>query len=136
MCVKDKYGYINKKGAFVIEPQYEYADRFEEGVAFVRAKDGYAMIDTSGKVVRNVNMPDVMIEGSYSEGLCAVGKYRNEKVQLGPIDYGFMDMAGNLVTDCIYEAVTPYKNGIAEVRLSNGKIGYIDKTGKYVWDPK
>jgi hypothetical protein len=33
----NKWGYIDKTGAFIIRPQYEFADRFSEGLAPVVA---------------------------------------------------------------------------------------------------
>jgi hypothetical protein len=137
---EDKYGYINKKGEYVIEPQYQYADRFIDGLAFVITDGGsFAMIDTAGKVARKMEHPAVTIEGSFSEGFCAVKKYRPEKYDrgtLGAYDIGFMDTTGAIVIDCIYREVTPFNSGIAQVRLWDGKIGYIDRTGKYIWEPK
>ncbi len=45
-----KVGYINVQGEIVIEPQFEYAGKFSEGLAVVKAGDKYGYIDTNGYV--------------------------------------------------------------------------------------
>ncbi len=53
-----KYGFMNTKGSWVIDPYYEYAEPFSEGLAVVAELNKetfsdyrYAMLDTDGKVV-------------------------------------------------------------------------------------
>ena len=41
----DKYGYINKKGDYVINPQFDAADSFSEGLAAVEDDDEYGYIN-------------------------------------------------------------------------------------------
>ncbi|WP_457565267.1 WG repeat-containing protein [Caldithrix abyssi] len=43
-----------------------------------------------------------------------------------------MDRAGTQAISQTFEACSPFRNGLALVRL-NGKVAYIDKTGKLVW---
>lgn len=46
IITKKKYGYIDKSGALIIEPKFDYADDFDDGVAqagiavYVRKSDG------------------------------------------------------------------------------------------------
>ena len=44
-------GYINKKGDFVIAPQYKSASAFFCGVAIVEKDDKYGAINKNGKVI-------------------------------------------------------------------------------------
>ena len=48
-----KWGYIDKSGKFVIDPQFDYAEGFSEGLAAVRSGDEktgkWGFIDRSGK---------------------------------------------------------------------------------------
>ena len=46
-----KEGYINKKGKWVIEPQFNEAGDFSEGLASVKKGKKYIFIDKSGKRV-------------------------------------------------------------------------------------
>lgn len=47
----NKYGYINKKGKYVIEPKYELAYPFSEGLALVKLDGKYGFIDEFGQLV-------------------------------------------------------------------------------------
>ncbi len=47
----DFFGFINKKGKWVIPARYEAAGRFSEGLAAVKVKGKWGYINTSGKLV-------------------------------------------------------------------------------------
>ncbi len=44
-----KFGYINKSGKIIINPQFDYAYNFEEGFAIVMINQKLGFIDKSGK---------------------------------------------------------------------------------------
>lgn len=47
-----RYGYVDSMtGKFVIEPQYEEAYRFSDGIAVVKKNDRYGAIDSEGNIV-------------------------------------------------------------------------------------
>jgi hypothetical protein len=52
-CVKNggKYGYIDKNGNWMIQPQFESARVFSEGLAAVRIQELEGYIDRSGNIV-------------------------------------------------------------------------------------
>ncbi len=53
-AVKDdskKWGYVDKKNVWVIQPIYHYADPFENGKAFVKLKNGYIWINRNGEEI-------------------------------------------------------------------------------------
>lgn len=133
------WGYIDKTGKVAIAPQYRSAGEFGEGLACVYTKEMQPIIiDASGREVCALQIP-VDTFRSFSEGLCAVGRlkkvFENSNYEDDGYDWGFIDTTGKLVIDFKYDMVTPFKNGITQVLL-DGKIGYIDKTGKYIWEPK
>ena len=126
-----KKGYIDTTGKIVIEPKFESSSKFLDGLAgfmVVGRKFGY--IDKSGKVVINPIYDDVK---PFSEGMAAVkvnGKY------------GFIDKTGRMVIEPAYKFVRSiykdgrsFSNGLAVVEDNDGAIGYIDKSGNYVWKP-
>ncbi len=139
MTEKDKWGYINQQGQLVIPAKYKRAFDFGEGVACVRTTDDIrVIIDRQANVLTSVSAAFDTAQ-SFSDGLCAVGRDKEETVSFNYVeetyDWGFIDTTGKLVIDFQYDLVTPFKNGIAQV-LVDGKIGYIDKTGKYIWEPQ
>ena len=68
VVVNDRWGFINKSGETVINPQFDKADVFAEGLAPVRmGRWGY--VDASGKVVINPQFDKADV---FSDGLAAV----------------------------------------------------------------
>lgn len=52
MSVQSRFGYADREGSIVIEPQYRIADSFSQGLAAVsRNRDGYGYINMKGEVV-------------------------------------------------------------------------------------
>ena len=80
VMVDDKYGFINKKGQSVINPQFDWAAGFSEGlcgVAVGESGDSFkcGFIDKKGQFVIN---PQFDGYAFFSEGLCEVtvdGRY-------------------------------------------------------------
>ena len=48
--------------------------------------------------------------------------------------WGFIDVTGRLVIEPRFDSAWQFGDGVAKVKV-NGKRGYIDKTGKYIWKP-
>jgi uncharacterized caspase-like protein len=116
-----KYGYKNKaNGTIVVEPKYDAAYSFNEGLANVRlnGKEGY--INQRGEVVIPLIYDDVQV--SFSEGLAKVS--RGGK-------WGFIDKNNNEVIQIKYDEAWWYYGGKAKVKL-HGKVGFIDKAEKVV----
>lgn len=97
-----KYGYYQLKGKTRIEPQYEEADDFSEGLAAVCMKD-----EGEWKVVNGVP----------------------ERVRY--IEWGYIDKTGKMAFDEKYRNAEPFYEGLARVRTEDG-YGYIDKKGDVV----
>jgi hypothetical protein len=126
-----KWGFINSKGNVVIQPQFERAFFFSEGLAAVcieNDKCGY--IDETGKFVIN---PQFRAALRFAEGLAAV------EVE-GKI--GYIDKTGKLVINPQFDAVHSdgfglhtFSEGLARVKVGD-KFGFIDKTGKIVINPQ
>jgi hypothetical protein len=65
-----KWGYIDKSGKIVIEPQFDWALHFTEGLAAVKVKGKYGFLDQTGKMVIQ---PQYHEARNLSEGLAPVG---------------------------------------------------------------
>jgi len=128
----DKWGYINKKGEVVIQPQFEghlgtSIGFFSESLAVAcieSQKLGY--IDKTGKFTINPQFDAGGMLGSFSEGLAVV--------RVGD-KHGFIDKAGIIVINPQFDGAGSFNEGLATVGVG-GKTGFIDKEGKLVVNPQ
>lgn len=65
----EKFGYINKKSAFIIEPNYQTTDHFAEGMARVGIKGKQGFINQTGRLVVPARFSHV---DSFANGLARV----------------------------------------------------------------
>ena len=101
-----KWGYIDRSGKIIIPPQFDYAWFFSEGLAPVKIGRKWGYIDKSGKIVIE---PRFDWAESFSEGLAGV---------------------------CIGNCLPAIERGYMKFRgVYLGYWGYIDKSGKYIWEP-
>lgn len=142
---EQEFGYIDERGHFVVNPQYDSAYAFSEGLAAVCVGDcGYVslaprkwgFIDKQGNVVIPLQFAKVY---GFNEGLAAacVGKCSGEGDKWEG-KWGFIDKSGKFVIAPQFDDVGNFTSGIASASLgkgSNSKQGWIDKTGKFIWNP-
>ncbi|WP_170880351.1 WG repeat-containing protein [Paenibacillus odorifer] len=144
--------------AYAIEPQYDYASDFHEGLAGVERDGKWGFIDKTGK---EVIAPQYDYARSFNEGLADVrkdGKYgfidkTGKEVIVPKYDnvhsfseglatvikggkYGFIDKTGREVIASQYYEADNFSEGLARIETEDGKHGFIDKTGKEVIAPK
>jgi hypothetical protein len=155
-----KWGYQDLTGATVIEPKYDWATSFSEGMAMVRLKrKRYGFINTSGAEV----VPAIYHDADrFSEGLACVKlhdkhgyidrtgkviiplKYTNKSMFMCGASFseglasvqqkgkfGYIDSTGQTVVPFTYHSASRFREGLASVSLE-GKWGFIDKTGKTI----
>lgn len=113
-CRKGKWGYKDWKGNVVIQPSYEEAFSFSEGLAGVEKNGLIGYISDKENLVINYIYD---CGTSFKEGLAAVSK--GEKS-------GYIDKKGNVVIDFIYDVATPFDNGRAIVRADE-RWGVLDR---------
>jgi hypothetical protein len=106
---------------YAIEPQYDQAGDFHEGLAAVWKDNSRGYIDTTGKMVIELGTEFNTLR-DFCDGLAAVRK--------GEL-WGFIDKKGNIIVEPQYNKVQDFSEGLAAVG-KNGKYGYIDRTGKTV----
>lgn len=117
------WGYINHEGKYLINPQFQFASIFKEGLALVLSSDNkFGFINEDGKYVINPIYSDAL---SFSEELALVGK-KDSQLE-------FIDNQGKTVITISpeIETASSFSEGLALV-YSNGLYGYVDKTGKLV----
>ncbi|MCL1854665.1 MAG: WG repeat-containing protein [Clostridia bacterium] len=92
---KSLYGFIDRTGSVIIEPEWDYAAPFSEGLAFVTKDEGKGdkrgFIDRAGNVVSEPQWDEA---DSFSNGLARVKKDGK---------WGFIDREGNVVIEPQWE---------------------------------
>jgi hypothetical protein len=141
----DKYGLMNTMGELLNDVRYNAINGFSEG--FTAANDGgkqsgsgwfksfeggWGFLDEKGQVAVAMQFDNVTY---FSDGLAAAKKDGK---------WGYIDNKGNwIIQPSFADTPGPFQNGIAKIEIKEGehwdspsKLGYIDKTGKYIWTPR
>jgi hypothetical protein len=141
--VNRKYGYVDRAGKIVIEPQYEWAGEFSEGLGLVSiGKNKWLYIDKIGKIICIPEYDSTWTEGNYivpgnfSEGFASIcvpeiGRWafidKKGKMAINSMNYYTDRHKGNLADD--------FSEGLAA--FFNGKNwGYTDKQGSWIIPPR
>ncbi len=120
--VKDRYGNI------IVKPVYDEIKLLPGGMIMVRSGSYYSgifgLLDSSGQIL----LPQVYhrIYDFDENGLAFI---------LDDSGYGVIDMTGEFVVPCQYNAARFFSEGFAAIS-KNGKWGYIDTSGQEVIDLK
>ncbi|MDF2904719.1 MAG: repeat-containing protein [Herbinix sp.] len=121
---EEKYGYIDKSGTFVINPVYDYAEPYTDGMAIVRSVGNYKVIDKTGAIIFENNDNIIL---PYHNGMAAFMNIKEDTLL-----YGYIDTKGTVIIEPSFTFADNFnEDGQAYVALPGGK-GYqlIDKTGK------
>jgi hypothetical protein len=134
IIVRDKWGFKDRAGNEVVEPQYQLVRPFFDGIAAVQ-KDGlWGFIDKKGREIVALQYDAV---GNFHEGLAFVSVKSKEN----PMKrlYGFIDKTGSEIVPLKYDKVGDFNSeGTARVSIASGNsakpflIGFIDKTGREI----
>lgn len=120
----DATGYINAGGDVIIQPQFQIASVFSEGLACACEGGLFGYIDKHGEWVIP---PRFQYANDFSDGLAGV--------RFGDNGWGFIDRAGKEVIPGKFAWVYgSFRHGVAEVAF-DGKRGYINKKGEWIWKP-
>lgn len=88
--VGTKWGYIDKTGKLAIPPRFDDADDFDETLAMIVIGDKFGFINKTGKLVLPARYD---YAEPYSRRYARVGN--------APWDFGYIDVAGNVIWDPI-----------------------------------
>lgn len=120
-CRQGKWGYKDWKGNVLIQPVYENAYSFHDGMACVEKDGMLGFINRQNELVIDYKYDSAT---SFSEGLAAVSA--GEKS-------GYIDKEGNEVLPMEFDVATGFEDGKAIVR-QDGRWGVLDReTLKVLW---
>ena len=119
--IGDKEGYIDKKGDWVIEPKYDAAYCFQDGIAVVGVNNKYGLIDKKGNWIVEPKFKELEF---FSKGL-APAQDQNDK-------WGYINRKGEWAVPPTFEAelttdINIFTEGVAGVSLleENDSYGFI-----------
>ncbi|MBP0028324.1 WG repeat-containing protein [Roseofilum sp. Guam] len=103
------YGFVNRTGAYVIDPQPDEVSSFSEGRAWIvqkidPGKPRYGFIDKNGKIVIEPVYEEVQ---AFSEGLAAV--------KMNGL-WGYIDLSGTMVIAPQFQQAQRFSEGLAGVQ--------------------
>lgn len=106
------YGFVDKTGKYVLEPQFVSAKWFENGLAavsqIVDGKELYGCINQKGELVIDYQFEAL---STFTENGLAAAEQEGK--------WGFVDKSGNWIVEPIYKSVRNYSNGYAIVEVEN-----------------
>lgn len=119
--VNNQYGFINRDGRMIIEPSFQSAFAFSDGLAAVRLSNRWHYIDTEG---------EIRIDGKgtfqeirpFNEGLAPI-RMQNR--------WGYINTRGEIVINPMFRSVTKFSEKRAFVRSLNFQNWfYINNLGE------
>jgi len=117
------YNFKDRDGKLLCDRGFENPDDFSEGLAAVRVDNKYGFIN---KQCNFVIEPQFSSASGFSDGLAAV--------ESGSSLTGFINKSGKWVIEPKFRWVSGFNEGFALI-LNGSKSGYIDRTGKVIWQP-
>lgn len=99
--INDKWGFINKSGAIVIMPQFEYVHSFSEGYAAAKLNGLWGFIDRQGKWIIN---PKFDMTSDFENGIVQVLLPNGKE--------GFIDRFGNWFDSTLHAMKYIQKNSM------------------------
>lgn len=155
--IDQKWGYIDHEGKIVINPQFDEACLFSDGLALVKAGELYGYIDSEGKYIINPMYKNatyfvdglalVATENGYPTFISKKGEIKftvNEadECRLFAEDlaafksnskWGFIDNSGKIIINAQFDRVGDFNEGMAVFANENNmkmQYGYINKKGE------
>ena len=116
------WGYIDKAGDIAIQPEYDMAFDFGDGIARIQQDDLFGYIDPRGKVIID---PQYTEASDFHEELAAIHDEGHT---------GYINRDGEMVIDMEFRGGGNFSEGLAAVGIGT-KMGYIDRDGKIAIPP-
>lgn len=114
-----QFGFVDKIGNWIINPQFGDVDVFREDVCWAKIGDKWGLIDRNGEFLINPRFDEAR---EFNEGLA--------NVKIGD-KWGVVDKEGNIVIRPEFDYIDSFKNGVAYVK-DNGKYGFVFLAGNRI----
>ena len=122
----DLWGYVDNSGTFVINPQFENAYPFFNGLARVESDGKVGYIASDGKYVVQ---PQYQAGSDFSEGYAFVVTDNSYPICINTKGEEVFTLKGA-------EFVSNFSDGLAMYKIDSGKIGYVDTKGNTAIAPR
>ncbi len=164
----EKYNFMDEKGNLLLSEDAASALPFSEGLAYVKRNVDFIheYIDKDGKTIINIENPDLLFCGMFSEGIAPCLDYSTGKIQYinkkgqfifnTPMDweienfqegyaffndlntdsYGFINTKGEIVIEPQFIRASNFSEGFASVFNTDKSCGFINENGDFVIEPK
>jgi hypothetical protein len=129
-CMGLKCGYVDQNGKWVIQPQFENAFAFSEGVARVIRYGLVAYIDREGRFLT----PEPPANAA-APWLWRPDSMQGAQTNNGSVVYGYIDREGKFLIPPAFSHLGNFSENLALARSSNGNFGYIGLNGNWVIPP-
>lgn len=116
--INEKYGFIDMQGNELVPVQYDYVEKFSNGVAAVA-----------------IQVPTTSSNEKYGITIISYGSHANSSGRRINRKYGFIDTYGKVVTPLKYDEAKSFSDDMAMVRIQD-RWGFINKAGQEVIAPK
>jgi len=150
--VGGKWGFLDRTGRFAIAPEYDWVDRFSDGLARVtvsRAGGSIGYIDTKGAFVIPPHLSygysfhegraAVILDGPcqiVNGGSCGRAEFQATKSNGGyDCRFAFIDKTGKPISDFRFDDAGDFSEGFAPVRIGD-RWGYVDLSGQIAIAPQ
>lgn len=134
----DKWSFVNEKDEIAIKGPFDFTHPFnEEGITDIEVKEKTGLIDTIGKEILPVKYLNVYYDYKKDGFYCGVYGTRDnpESLLKAKKDYFLKDFKKFEMDDLAYLGSANYSDRIL-FQLTNGKRGYMDRTGKVIIEAK
>ena len=132
VCAKDAgegkrvYGYIDRQGKYLFQPQFTFAYEFNGGKALAKIKEKeYVVIDNTGKIISRLNYNNIR---DLSEDIMVFSDEKNEKS-------GYIKVDGQILIQPKFVRAEKFEKGYAIVNAAenyyDNMVGLMNVRGEY-----
>lgn len=124
-----KYGWVDRKGAFLTDSFFDDTLGFSEGMAAVKTDGLWGFIDETGNMVIE---PQFDVVRNFQNGVSTVGISGH---------WGLISKSGEWLTEPKFDEIKEFAEGVAPAKIFNlkarsSKWGFIDESARFVIEPE